>query len=329
MKAFRLASFAAALTVLPLAAQLTVPAGTPVLDGKIDDKCYQNIPFQSGFTTIYKGQKPAADTRFKLCHNGSTLFIAIEAMESSPEKIKKEFHLSDSANIWMNDSFEIFISPEKNKTYCYHIIADSIGQVRDAFCQDNNAGGYKTESIWNSGIQVKTAIGKDRWTAEIALPLGSMKIPAKPEFSFNLVRNRNARRPAEVSSFAKNPKSNNLNPRIFVPLKLKDFNPSIYCVDIDCTASALKKTADGFQAEFTLHTASRSKKMNIITAEAALLDKENKQVAYKRRRYEVEKGKFDTYNCKFAGVKPGSYTLDIKVTGSGSKKPLIAVFRKM
>lgn len=328
MKAFRLASFAAALTVLPLAAQLAVPAGTPVLDGKIDDKCYQNIPFQSGFTTIYKGQKPAADTRFKLCHNGSTLFIAIEAMESSPEKIKKEFHLSDSANIWMNDSFEIFISPEKNKTYCYHIIADSIGQVRDAFCQDNNAGGYKTESIWNSGIQVKTAIGKDRWTTEIALPLGSMKIPAKPEFSFNLVRNRNVRRPAEVSSFAKNPKSNNLNPRIFVPLKLKDFNPSIYCVDIDCTASALKKTADGFQAEFTLHTASRSKKMNIITAEAALLDKENKQVAYKRRRYEVEKGKFDTYNCKFAGVKPGSYTLDIKVTGSGSKKPLVAVFRK-
>ena len=55
MKAFRLASFAAALTVFPLAAQLTVPAGTPVLDGKIDDKCYQNIPFQSGFTTIYKG----------------------------------------------------------------------------------------------------------------------------------------------------------------------------------------------------------------------------------------------------------------------------------
>ena len=35
--------FAAASLALPLAAQLTVPAGNPVVDGKLDDKCYENL----------------------------------------------------------------------------------------------------------------------------------------------------------------------------------------------------------------------------------------------------------------------------------------------
>ena len=315
-------------SLLSLGAQITVPFGTPKVDGKLDDQCWQKGTWQTGFTTLQKNLPAKNATRFQLSHNGHTLFIAIEATEPAAGELKKEIHIADSANIWMNDSFEIFISPDRGKSYCYHLIADSLGQLRDAVCVDNNAGGYKVEPLWASGAVVKSAVANGSWTMEIALPLGALQLPKTPEFTFNIVRNRQAAKPKEVSSFARNPRHFNLNPTIFVPIKLEKFNPALFSVTIDCPEAALKKTAKGFQGEFTLHTSSRSSKMQIVTTVATLLDTEKKPVASKRLRYEVEKGKFQVSKIKFPDIKPGNYLLDVQLTGSGSQKPLLAVLRK-
>ena len=331
MKKF-FAFLAAAGIFFPLAAkEVVIPftAKAPQIDGHLDDDCWHGPgKWYNGFTTNFKRQKSAVETRFRMCHNGNTLFIAIEAMEPEIAKLRKDKHIADSPNIWMNDSFEIFLSPEAKKSYCYHIILDAAGQVSDAFCEDNNAGGYKSERIWNSNIKVKTAVSSDRWYLEAALPIGSMTLPVKPVFTLNVVRTRNARRPAEVSSFAPNPLSKNLNPVIFVPAKLDKFDPSLFTATIDCPEAELIKTANGFNAKFTLHSGYTGKRMQIVTAVATLFDADGKTVATKKLRFELEPKKFQKPSITVKDIKPGKYLLDVQLTGSGSKKPLLASLRK-
>ena len=154
----------AALT-LSLSAEVKVPClnVSPVLDGKIDDPCWAQCEWHGGFTTLQKTAEPRAGTRFKMFHNGHTLFLAVEAEEPKMSDLKTEPQVFDSRNLWMNDSVELFLCPATEKNFFYHIIADAAGQVCDAFCEDNNAGGYKNNTVWDGAVRVKTSREAGCW----------------------------------------------------------------------------------------------------------------------------------------------------------------------
>ena len=318
------------LSAVLSAAEIRIPRlnSEPELDGFCDDPCWEKCSWLSGFTTVGKQEEPRVKTRFKMFHNGYTLFLAVEAQEDNIGKLKKEKQVFDSVNIWMNDSIEFFLCPATNKSYFYHIIADVTGQICDSFCEDNNANGYKTETVWDGSIRVKTSVGTDCWRLEMAIPLGGMKFKPAAVWSFNLVRTRNAVTPREITSFAHNPSFQNRKPEIFQSLILEDFQPKEFNIAADCTGYTFRKQSEKkFQAEFTFHLSSTAEAMRILSQEVILLTPEGERVKQDKLRYEIYPHKPKELTVILSDVQPGHYLLDARIFGSGSLRPLLASFR--
>jgi len=91
-----------------------------------------------------------------------------------------------------DDSLELFVDAEgKGKTY-YQFCLNSLGAVYDAL-ENPTAIGATATVTWDSGIQVKTAVGRDHWELRAALPFAPFGAEApKPgsTWRFNLCRNR-------------------------------------------------------------------------------------------------------------------------------------------
>ncbi|MBQ9336004.1 MAG: DUF4838 domain-containing protein [Lentisphaeria bacterium] len=324
--------FLFAALALPLSAEVKVPRlnAAPEPDGKLDDPCWAQCEWHGGFTTLQQTAAPKAGTRFKMFHNGHTLFIGIEAAEPEMDKLKADPQIFDSRNLWMNDSVELFLCPATEKNYFYHIIADAAGQVCDAICEDNNANGYKADTVWDGAIRVKTSREADCWKMEMAVPLGAMEFKPDAVWCFNLVRNRNAVRPVEISSFSRNDGTRHTRPEIFTPLTLEDADFAAWKnIRTDLPKAKLEKQADGgFRAEITLHDHSAAKEMRILSTELSLLTPEGKTVAARQFRYAVYPNKSRQEKVVLPEVKPGAYLLDVKVYGSASSRPLLCAVRK-
>ena len=60
----------------------------PVLDGKFSDKCWDAVPWNSGFNLIGdKRSKAPAKTKFKFLHDNNNLYLIVVADEPFTNKI--------------------------------------------------------------------------------------------------------------------------------------------------------------------------------------------------------------------------------------------------
>jgi len=175
------------------------PPKEPTLDGKLDDECWQKatpLPFRplDGST-----DKPKCATWAKLVATDRTLFIAFHCSETEPLVSRKR---DRDANIWEDDSVEVFIKPGAEPTRQYHhLIVNPEGSFLDDFAGDAAA--------WQSDLKLAAAKGKEGWSVEIAIPLAELKLPADKAalagpWRLNLTRMRPPRGdvPAEETALA-------------------------------------------------------------------------------------------------------------------------------
>lgn len=176
------------------------PEAEPTIDGKLDDPCWakaQPLHFRlmDGST-----DRPKHATWGKLLATDNTLFVAFNCAETEQLRSRKR---DRDANIWEDDSVELFIKPGPEPTRQYHhLIVNPEGSFLDDFGGDNDA--------WQSGLKLATAKGKDGWTVEIAIPLAELtKVADKAVLAgpwrINLTRMRQPRGddvPAEESALS-------------------------------------------------------------------------------------------------------------------------------
>ncbi len=321
--------FAAAFRIFGAdAVELPFGKEAPAIDGRFEDACWQKLKWHSGFRRLSTLERAEPDTRFKIFHDGKKLFIALEAFEPDTGKLRKDPVVFDSATVWMNDSIELFLCTDPRKRYFFQIIADAAGQRFDARFEDNNAGGYKSDAVWDSGAEIITSMDADRWRLEIALPLGMLDFQGG-EWSFNIVRNRCLVSPRQLSSFAPNPGTGHARPEIFLPLRPEQLPADAYAFRIDrMTADCRRIAAGKFAADVRMHVSSRAKTMRILKQRVRLLSPDGKTVAEKSGKFEVPAGKFADPAMTLEGIVPGAYLLECLLFDNRSEPALLAGARQ-
>jgi len=153
----------------------------PVLDGKLDDDCWQSIPEAKVFFLL--GGKEFAMVKpswFKVGWNNENLYFAFWAEEPDVQKINAKRPDGDKF-LWMEDSVELFLIPPEMD--CWQFVISTLGS------RWNAVGIAKTVPLEN--WQAKSFVGKDFWSVEVKIPFKVLgKIPSDGEkWKINVGRN--------------------------------------------------------------------------------------------------------------------------------------------
>lgn len=147
-------------------------SGQILLDGKLEDTVWENIPSATGFYIPNNDYAITRQTEVKMGYNQEAIFIGIKCEEPEVKNISGFF--KDGENLWMEDSVEIFFMPP-DASDCFQFII--------------NTSGARWDGIYKSGVleQIspgdwKAAVfkGEDYYSMEIMLPFKIFKkFPAK------------------------------------------------------------------------------------------------------------------------------------------------------
>ena len=139
--------------------------GKVKIDGSLDEEVWKKAPPVKGFLT---GERtpPPEESAIRIAYDSTSIYIGCELMTRNTwgGKLKADAVKKDS-HVYLDDSIEFFIN-QGNNDY-YHFVVNSIGTLYDARIRD---------SSWESRVEVKTKVLKDRYIVEVKIPLADVRI---------------------------------------------------------------------------------------------------------------------------------------------------------
>lgn len=169
----------------------------PIMDGKLDDKSWEDATEITNFVWADGIGTPHKPTEAYLQWDDQNLYIGIRCHESNMNDIKIMNIERDSNKMWDDDNIQLMIdtTPE-NETHYYHIAINPIGTIYDQ--EIFNAEIQRRRTIptqlgmkWSFGGVVDTDLRDSFWTVEISLPFTSFagKMPnINDVWKFNIHR---------------------------------------------------------------------------------------------------------------------------------------------
>uniref|UniRef100_A0A383VZY3 Carbohydrate-binding domain-containing protein n=1 Tax=Tetradesmus obliquus TaxID=3088 RepID=A0A383VZY3_TETOB len=184
-----------------VARKCTTAAGSPVIDGQLDDACWQAADWTSEFVDIVGPQwgQPWFSTRVKMAWDDAALYIAAALEEPRAFAIQT---LHDSI-IFKDNDFEVFIDPDGDNWMYYELEVNALGKVWDLFLVRPYRNGGPPVMNWETvapaeptetagptgwqplslGVAVQGAVnaaeGSQGWSVELALPWSLLKQAAQ------------------------------------------------------------------------------------------------------------------------------------------------------
>ena len=150
----------------------------PQIDGKLDEEAWEKTPVLRIARTL-DGTGPAPQpSDARLLRDGKCLYVAFRCADPLVNKVNARRRPHDD-DLWQDDSVEVFLGFDG--AY-YHFGVNAAGSTYDAKGKD--AG-------WTSGFRAAAAVGKDEWTAELAIPLDKLIGEGKPPKAWIANFNRN------------------------------------------------------------------------------------------------------------------------------------------
>ena len=166
----------------------------PVLDGKLNDACWDSAAPVTAFHLL-KGEPPPARTEAHLCRDGVWLYIAFRCHEPTPSLlVRKQTERDGPVN--QDDSVEIFVDLGIDGLAFYHFMISTDNVRVDQRCLP---GGHAYRH-WNDGWRSATAIHDTAWCAEVALPLCRFQRRDALQWRINLTRNKRTHPPQFLSA---------------------------------------------------------------------------------------------------------------------------------
>lgn len=200
----RLTALAALLIVIaaPLfaAEMLPTPAATagmtdapPVIDGALDDTCWQSAAILGSFVELDGSGLAAPATEARVCWDAEHLYVGVRCDEPNMKAVKAQMKERDDA-VWRDDCVEIFIDTNLDRSSFYHFAINALGTVWDEVRPGS--------AEWNANVQSAGSRGEKQWTVEVAIPLADLG-GAQPgdRWGLNIGRERNISR-TELSAWS-------------------------------------------------------------------------------------------------------------------------------
>ncbi len=162
--------FATPLRVARTAKCPTGP-GIPVVDGRVDDECWQD---PETVLFAYGGGKAKTDpAEFYFAHDGGNLYVAASCSDEEPGSAASSASKRDGA-VYADDCVGYFFQPDTSERVVYQVYANPDGVVFDQRIVIREDGSWEADPDWNGEYEVGTAREADGWGIEMRIPLDQL-----------------------------------------------------------------------------------------------------------------------------------------------------------
>jgi hypothetical protein len=167
--------------------------GSPVtVDGSLTDTAWDSAACCGGFTQRDpdEGQAATESTRVRLFFDSHALYIALECSQRETPIVANEKRRD--ARLWDDDCVGVCIDTYRDRRNAYVFVVNPAGAMWDAMVRDD---GLNVSDDWDGIWDCGTAVTDDGWSAELRIPLDTIRFRRDVcRWGFNvtrLVRRRN------------------------------------------------------------------------------------------------------------------------------------------
>lgn len=189
-------------TIAKKAFQTTFTEKAPVIDGLLNDPCWDLVGWGGDF--IQRNPKenvpPSQLTSFKILYDDNNLYVFIRAHDSVPSKITRRLSRRDNED---GDLVTIEIDSYFDQQTAFSFTAMVSGTKGDALISQD--GNFYDDS-WNPVWYLATVTDEAGWCAEMKIPFSQLRFGKKEEHIWGLQLSREIFRKQETSAWQFIPK---------------------------------------------------------------------------------------------------------------------------
>ncbi len=138
----------------------------PIIDGKLNDSCWNNAAKVDKFEIIGKNQRINKNKVFVTCDD-KWLYVGFDVDQSALERVAPKYVKGHDDFVQRDDCVKISIDPGTNGKIWYHLKANRANIKRDIRILNNRQEIYSWNIPWRSAIENN----EKNWSAEFAIPL--------------------------------------------------------------------------------------------------------------------------------------------------------------
>lgn len=157
----------------------------PVLDGKLDDGCWRNAQWITGFVQIYSGGPAEHQTRGKIIYDSEYLYIGVDADEPRMDLVKEAAAASEGRfDYGSGETIEIFLRNAGTPDDFLQVLANTNGTLQTCTTREMQ--------LRNLGIENAVHIRDSGFSIEVKIPFSAMHLRTGSGkiWGFNLCRAR-------------------------------------------------------------------------------------------------------------------------------------------
>lgn len=181
--------------------KITRLSGPPVIDGILDDPCWEEAVKLSLDFQVWPGENtaPSEKTYVYIGYDSDNIYIAFQAFDSEPDKIRAT--IAERDNIWEDDRVTIRFDTFYDKRSYYSFSFNPFGIQGDSENGDYN---------WDGQFTSKGLANEEGYIIEAEIPFSSLKFP-KPDFDtkWGLYIDRSIERKDETISWTMDDRDEN------------------------------------------------------------------------------------------------------------------------
>jgi hypothetical protein len=183
---------ALALLLSPVQALAPPPATAvrtsrpPTIDGHLDDDVWQSAVVIRNFVQRYPipGGPASEPTEVRVLYDDRALYLGVRCFDSHAAEVRPRLGRRD--NPPESDVVAVGIDPFHDRHSAYYFTVNSAGVQSDAIMTDGQNDNWNWDGVWDAA----TSVDATGWTAEIEIPLATLRFRDVPrqEWGFYLYR---------------------------------------------------------------------------------------------------------------------------------------------
>ncbi len=153
--------------------EITCPraAQPPVIDGALDEPCWQAAATVTGFTVPLRTGPPDKGLSARICFDDGALYLAFACQEPAPDRIKTGAQ-DGGQDVWKDDCVEVWLRTGDSQLDYDQFIVNAAGARQHVRARVSGA-----EAAPQPDWPAEGRIGQAQWTAELAIPFATLGLP--------------------------------------------------------------------------------------------------------------------------------------------------------
>jgi hypothetical protein len=173
-------------------------AKPPIIDGSIDEEEWRDAPVVRAFVQFEprRGEPSPVRTEALVLYDAGHVYVAFRAWDQEP--LTAQLTQRD-ADLFGDDSVIVLLDSYGDRQTAYYFQTNVLGTQADGRIADD---GRSTDSSWDAPWQSAARRTEYGWTAELAIPLTSIKYASGENRRWGINFGRSRRRTLEFSTWA-------------------------------------------------------------------------------------------------------------------------------